>query len=46
MQDTSRISSVYYDTPSLRVYHDRLVREDGATLVRFRQARDGGACSC
>jgi SPX domain protein involved in polyphosphate accumulation len=31
-----KISSVYYDNCSFKVYLDRLIREDGATLVRAR----------
>ncbi|PNH10183.1 Vacuolar transporter chaperone 4 [Tetrabaena socialis] len=34
--DSSRISSVYFDNAALDVYHERLVRGDGASLVRIR----------
>lgn len=31
-----KISSVYYDNADFKVYLDRLIRDDGATLVRVR----------
>ncbi len=34
--DSSLISSVYFDNASLDVYHERLERREGATLVRVR----------
>ncbi|KAG2491701.1 hypothetical protein HYH03_010068 [Edaphochlamys debaryana] len=33
---TSRITSVYFDNAALDTYHERLVRGDGASLVRIR----------
>ncbi|GLI63727.1 hypothetical protein VaNZ11_006790, partial [Volvox africanus] len=36
MYDSSKISSVYFDNKQLDVYHERLVRVDGASLVRIR----------
>ncbi|KXZ43931.1 hypothetical protein GPECTOR_77g28 [Gonium pectorale] len=33
---SSKISSVYFDNRKLDVYHERLVRGDGASLVRIR----------
>jgi SPX domain protein involved in polyphosphate accumulation/uncharacterized membrane protein YidH (DUF202 family) len=36
LRDAQKISSVYYDTPDLQVYHDRLLRHDFASLVRVR----------
>ena len=38
---SSRISSAYFDSPDLYVYHSRLVREDGAQLVRLRYVGGG-----
>eukprot|EP01023_Acetabularia_acetabulum_P064185 TRINITY_DN823_c0_g1_i10.p1 TRINITY_DN823_c0_g1~~TRINITY_DN823_c0_g1_i10.p1 ORF type:complete len:741 (+),score=111.50 TRINITY_DN823_c0_g1_i10:170-2392(+) len=34
--DSAQISSVYVDNEDLYTYHQRLVREDGATLARIR----------
>jgi len=36
LRDSQKISSVYYDTPDLHVYHNRLLRHDFASLVRVR----------
>lgn len=36
LRDSQKISSVYFDTPDLRVYHNRLLRHDFASLVRIR----------
>jgi len=36
LRDAQKISSVYYDTPELHVYHNRLLRHDFASLVRVR----------
>ncbi|UPQ97546.1 vacuolar transporter chaperone [Chloropicon primus] len=36
LRDSQKISSVYYDTPDLQVYHNRLLRHDFASLVRVR----------
>ena len=36
LRDSQKISSVYYDTPDLDVYHNRLLRHDFASLVRVR----------
>lgn len=35
-RDSSTISSVYFDSADFRVYHERLLRTDGSTLVRVR----------
>ncbi|KAF8068248.1 yippee-like protein [Scenedesmus sp. PABB004] len=45
---TSLVSSVYFDSPALDVYHTRLARDDGARLVRLRfygpaRRREGAA---
>ncbi len=32
----SLITSVYFDNPSLNVYHSRLTKEDGAAVARVR----------
>ena len=36
LKDSQKISSVYFDTPELDVYHTRLMRHDGASLLRVR----------
>jgi len=36
LRDSQKISSVYFDSPELHVYHDRLMRHDGASLLRIR----------
>ena len=36
LRDSQKISSVYFDTPDLQVYHNRLLRHDFASLVRVR----------
>lgn len=36
LRDSQKISSVYYDTEDLQVYHNRLLRHDFASLVRVR----------
>ncbi len=36
LRDAQKISSVYYDSPDLHVYHNRLLRHDFASLVRVR----------
>eukprot|EP00216_Chloropicon_sp_CCMP2111_P003955 CAMPEP_0198241892 /NCGR_PEP_ID=MMETSP1446-20131203/7108_1 /TAXON_ID=1461542 ORGANISM="Unidentified sp, Strain CCMP2111" /NCGR_SAMPLE_ID=MMETSP1446 /ASSEMBLY_ACC=CAM_ASM_001112 /LENGTH=743 /DNA_ID=CAMNT_0043924821 /DNA_START=269 /DNA_END=2503 /DNA_ORIENTATION=+ len=36
LRDSQSISSVYYDSPDLHVYHNRLLRHDKASLVRVR----------
>lgn len=36
LRDATRISSVYFDNPQLVVYHSRLARGDGSSLVRVR----------
>ncbi|KXZ43932.1 hypothetical protein GPECTOR_77g29 [Gonium pectorale] len=38
---SSKISSVYFDNRKLDVYHERLVRGDGASLMRIRWALGG-----
>lgn len=39
VQVGSKISSVYLDNAALEVYHERLKRDDMATLVRVRSVR-------
>lgn len=34
--DSADITSIYFDSPGLLQYHTRLVRDEGATLVRIR----------
>jgi hypothetical protein len=41
VRDGAKISSVYFDNADLDIYHERLVRQDGATLVRIRRGRAG-----
>lgn len=36
ISDASLITSVYYDNDECQQYHDRLTREEGATLIRIR----------
>jgi SPX domain protein involved in polyphosphate accumulation len=36
ISDSNLISSVYFDTDDLELYHQRLERADGATAIRFR----------
>jgi SPX domain protein involved in polyphosphate accumulation len=43
--DSSLISSVYFDNPSLDVYASRLERQEGATLIRVRWYGDNGGDS-
>lgn len=36
VSDASLITSVYFDNDKCQQYHNRLTREEGATLIRIR----------
>eukprot|EP01124_Arcella_intermedia_P004517 TRINITY_DN12564_c0_g1_i1.p1 TRINITY_DN12564_c0_g1~~TRINITY_DN12564_c0_g1_i1.p1 ORF type:complete len:1004 (+),score=190.43 TRINITY_DN12564_c0_g1_i1:411-3014(+) len=43
--DASKITSVYFDNDKLRLYHDKIVRKEGATLIRIRwYGEEGKTC--
>lgn len=39
------MTSVYFDNDALRLYHDKIVRKEGATLIRVRwYGKEGSTC--
>jgi SPX domain protein involved in polyphosphate accumulation len=43
--DAAKITSVYFDNEKLRLYHDKIVRKEGATLIRIRwYGEEGKTC--